>query len=83
MVVNSGIDYELRSTIHPDLHTDFMIRKMIDEVYELNVKSYYLQHFIQVEQTVGDLKPTKSKLNLLKYLPKLEHLFEHYGIRNG
>lgn len=82
IIVKSGVDYELRSTIHPDLHSDLMIRNMINEVSELQVNSYYLQHFIQVEKTVGELEPIKTKLDLTVYLPLLKNKFDRFGLRN-
>ena len=82
LIVKSEVQLELRSTLHPDLHSHRMILKMIDEVHSLGVKSYYLQHYKHVACTIGDLKEPSIKLDLNQYLPLLELYFEKFGIRN-
>ena len=83
LILTSGIDYELRTTIHSDLHSKEDIEEMIRELKKLGVKNYYLQKFVKAPKTLEDLKETTQNKSLVEMgLHQLKGNFENFGIRN-
>lgn len=58
LLQNSGIPYELRTTVHPELLDEADILQMIRECRELGYSgTYYLQFFFDAGKTLGNLRP--------------------------
>lgn len=57
----SGLPYEIRTTVHPDLLDEADILQMIREANNLGYKgTYYLQYFFTGVPTIGNMKaPTR------------------------
>ncbi len=82
-LASGGVDYEIRSTIHPDLHSKEDIFKMIQELKEIGIKNYYLQVFKMPPETVGEVRDVKFDSNFFKDIRiELEKSFIKTGIRN-
>jgi len=82
-LVNSGVDYEIRTTIHPDLHSRESIFKMMDELEEIGIKNYYLQVFKMPPETVGVVRDKKFENGFFDEIElELKKRFEKTGIRN-
>lgn len=82
-LVKSQIDYEIRTTIHSDIHTKEEILNMICEMKNIGVKNYYLQLYKQPIETVGNSNESnfdKEIFNEIKI--KLEETFDKTDIRN-
>ena len=83
LIINSKIDYEIRTTIHPDLHNENDIHTMIKELKNINIKSYFIQLFKMPPQTVGQIKDKNYDLSIIKKIEiKLKKNFLNSGIRN-
>jgi len=81
MIMNSGIDYEFRTTVVPGIHTE----KNFDEIAEWikGAKAYYLQEFRSIkiiDPTLKNKKNAKS-IDLEKIKDKIEKNFEFMGVR--
>ncbi len=82
-MVNSGIDYEIRTTIHSDIHNKEEIFNMIREMKSINVENYYLQLFKMPPETVGDSKDSSYEVGFFDDIKlELENSFEKTDIRN-
>lgn len=56
-LLQSNIDFEVRTTIHPDLLNHHDINFMINHLHSLGYdRPYYLQHFLETENNIGGLK---------------------------
>ncbi len=81
LIMNSGIDYEFRSTIVPTLHDEEEILKMAEKIK--TAKRYYLQNF-RPEKT---LDPDFEKIQpysfekLKEIRNKIKHLFDVCEVR--
>jgi len=83
LVINSKIPYEIRTTIHSDLHTREDISQMIKELKELKVKHYYLQAFNKPSKSVGEISDGLGTQSLVKqFQEELNSSFEISEIRN-
>jgi pyruvate formate lyase activating enzyme len=83
-IVNSGIDYEFRTTIHSEFLTFKDIKQMILELKEFGVKNYFLQNFLENTKTITDIKTSnKFKSQNKELLNELKYNFEKFGIRNN
>lgn len=60
ILVQSKLNFEVRSTVHSNLHNVDDINKMIEILYEKGYKgTYYLQNYLHVK-TLGDMKESQS-----------------------
>ena len=81
MLLESGIDYEVRTTADPQLLTKSNILKLAAELFRLGVKDYVLQRCrpvnpnLTVQSSAIDLKPD------LEVAIQLNDLFETFSIR--
>lgn len=58
----SGIDFEVRTTVHPDLLDEGDILQMIREARDLGYRgTYYLQFFFDTGNTLGHLPPPSRR----------------------
>lgn len=83
LIVNSKIDYEIRSTIHNDLHSKSDIQLMIKELKSLGVENYYLQNFVKQKKMVGKIgEGIGTETMLLEFNNMNEKEFKNIKIRN-
>ncbi len=54
-IVDSGIEYEIRTTIHNAFFSKEDITQMIMELKSIGVENYFLQSYKQPEETVGNI----------------------------
>lgn len=82
-LADSDMEYEIRTTVHPDLHSKKDIFKMIDELKKIGIKNYYLQVFKMPPQSVGEVRDVGFEKGFFDEIKgKLESNFEKSGIRN-
>ena len=67
-MINSDIEFEVRTTIHTDLLDENDINIIVDTLYKKGYKNtYYLQNFFDTQkETIGNIKPQKRKLDITK-----------------
>ena len=83
IIINSGIDYEIRTTIHSKLHSIEDIKNIVFELKELNVENFYLQLFKENEKNLTKLDESYFINSQIKYLKKLlNENFKYSDIRN-
>ncbi|GAX86774.1 pyruvate formate lyase activating enzyme [Lebetimonas natsushimae] len=66
MLINSNIEFEVRTTVHTDLLDENDINKIITILKNKGYKgTYYLQNFFETDkETIGNIGPQKRKLDL-------------------
>ncbi|MGB6329695.1 MAG: anaerobic ribonucleoside-triphosphate reductase activating protein [Halarcobacter sp.] len=73
----SGIEYEVRTTLHNDLLNVHDINEMQDILIENNYKKdYFVQNFLEVEN-IGDLKSSTQKFDFSKLDNKLNIIWRN------
>lgn len=61
----SGIEYELRTTVHPDLLEEAEVDEMLDFLEHSEFRgNYYLQHFQQAPRTLGRVADASRRFDL-------------------
>jgi pyruvate formate lyase activating enzyme len=80
LIANSGIDYEIRTTVFNGLSADDIIEAM-SELQALKVSSCYLQMFVYSQGCRSDLSATDMDVEYLT--GHLRRRFSKYGIRNS
>ena len=56
LLIKSGLNFEVRTTIHSDLLDEKAINEIIDILYLNNYKGiYYLQNYLHLEKNLGNL----------------------------
>jgi pyruvate formate lyase activating enzyme len=64
LLINTKIDFELRTTFHPKLLNNDDIKDMLDLIESLEYRGkYYIQNFIESKSNFGDLKKEIRKIN--------------------
>ena len=68
LLINSDIEFEVRTTIHTDLLDENDINIIVDTLYKKGYKNtYYLQNFFDTQkETIGNIKSQKRKLDVTK-----------------
>jgi|WetSurMetagenome_2_1015567.scaffolds.fasta_scaffold00013_125 pyruvate formate lyase activating enzyme len=79
IIANSGVEYEIRTTVFRGLSADDIIEAM-DELHDLKVMSYYLQMFVNSPGCRSDLSVPDMDVEYLQ--GHLRRRFSKYGIRN-
>lgn len=70
-LVSADVSFEVRTTVHPDLLQVEHLNTMIKELHALGYEgTYYLQHYLHVEETLGNIQPPAKPFPLAS----LEHL---------
>jgi pyruvate formate lyase activating enzyme len=63
-LLQSSIDFEVRTTVHADLLDEKDINIIIEDLHVRGYKkTYYLQNFLDTEENIGDLKTSHKKLD--------------------
>lgn len=82
LIKNSGIDYELRTTIVPNIHTKETIIEMANDIGK--AKKYFLQTFRNDKETISrsfnNVKPFPEE-ELREIIKEISPLFESVKIR--
>lgn len=74
-LLDDGIDFEVRTTIHPELLDVSDINEMIEVLVKMGYKNtYYLQNFLDVP-TLGNLKSSNKAFEKLKLRSDLNIVF--------
>jgi len=68
LLINSDIEFEVRTTIHTDLLDENDINIIVDTLYKKGYKNtYYLQNFFDTQkETIGNIESQKRKLDVTK-----------------
>lgn len=78
ILINSNIDYEIRTTVHADLISEEDINQIIDLLERKGFrKTYYLQNYLHAEN-IGNLAKPKKGFNF----EKLKNSYIRLGFRN-
>jgi pyruvate formate lyase activating enzyme len=68
MLIKSGINFEIRTTIHPDLLDTYDIQMMIKTLEDIGYNgTYYLQNFLESKENFGNLTKKPSSVDLKNF----------------
>jgi pyruvate formate lyase activating enzyme len=82
-LIDNGADLEIRTTVHTKLLSKEDIEKMIQELSSIGVKKYFLQGYIHLGETVGDVEDDPlSRRFIQEFEGILKENFEESGVRN-
>jgi len=79
LVLDSGIDYEIRTTYHPDLLTESNMLALAIELARANVKNWVIQTFRSKGCTDSALVANQHTSQSNAFLNRLEDLFLEYA----
>ncbi len=69
ILLNSGIPFELRTTIHPDITSEDDVNRMIETLEKLRYKGkYYLQFFFKTDKTLGNVSQNPRYFDVSKLI---------------
>ena len=72
-LIKNDFPFEARTTVHSDLLNEDDINCIIDDLHKRGYKhTYYLQNYLHVEDTVGEINQQKKLLNTNKLSDKLK-----------
>ena len=79
-LIKSGINFEVRTTVHTDLLDENDINKIIDILESMNYKGiYYLQNFFESDKkTLGNIGKQSKKLDIAKLSTKIPIEFRNF-----
>jgi len=79
-LIKSGINFEVRTTVHIDLLDENDINKIIDILESMNYKGiYYLQNFFESDKkTLGNIGNQSKKLDIAKLSTKIPIEFRNF-----
>lgn len=83
IIMESGIDYEFRTTVVPGIHSEEEFLEIAKWIK--GAKAYYLQEYremITLDEEIGE-KTKGKKIDLEKIKENIESYFEKIGIRNN
>jgi pyruvate formate lyase activating enzyme len=84
LILTSGVDYEVRTTVHPDLITARQLRRLALALAHFGVRRYALQAFRPQGCDDGHLARSVAPDYLTPRLGReIGSLFEHFEIRRG
>lgn len=64
-LIHADISFEVRTTVHPDLLDENAINAVIDDLHVKNYTgTYYLQHYLHVDETLGNISAPRHRFNL-------------------
>ena len=73
LLINSNIDFEVRTTLHADLLNESDINKIITDLVQRGYdKPYYLQQFLDTGFNIANLETPKSKFDKSLLLNNIE-----------
>ena len=63
-LIDSNIDFEVRTTLHPDLLDENDINHIIGELSSRGYKNrYFLQNFLETDDNIGNISTSNSVIN--------------------
>ena len=79
-LINSDIEFEVRTTVHTDLLNENDINEIIEILHNKGYKNtYYLQNFFDTDkETIGNIKPQKRVLDISKINNKIPLSFRNF-----
>jgi pyruvate formate lyase activating enzyme len=78
-LIEEDFPFEARTTVHSNLLTTEDINKIIDDLKTRGYKrTYYLQNYLHVEDTVGSMQEQTNLLDISKIDDKLEIDFREF-----
>ncbi|MEK6659438.1 MAG: anaerobic ribonucleoside-triphosphate reductase activating protein [Campylobacterota bacterium] len=73
LLINSNIDFEVRTTLHADLLNESDINKIITDLINRGYKKpYYIQEFRDTGSNIGDIQAPKNKFDKSLLLNDIE-----------
>ena len=82
LLLDSGLECEFRSTLHPDLLSPQELTKLADELDESGVKSLVVQKCVTERCREPSLRQVTQPLPDEGFLARLGERFEHFSLRN-
>ena len=79
-LINSDVEFEVRTTVHTDLLDENDINKIIDILAQKGYKGiYYLQNYFETDkETIGNIGPQKRTLDISKINKKIFLEFRNF-----
>jgi len=79
-LINSDMDFEVRTTVHTDLLDEDDVNEIIKILHQKGYKgTYFLQNFFETDkETIGNISPQKRKLDILKIDKKIKTEFRNF-----
>jgi pyruvate formate lyase activating enzyme len=83
-LIKSGVDFEVRTTVHTDLLDENDINEIINILHQKGYKgTYYLQNYFETDkETLGNIGPQKRKLDISKIIQSIPVEFRNFGDKN-
>lgn len=82
ILLQSGVSYECRTTVHPDLHSDDQLCNMADDLAKMGVACLILQRFRREGCTNDSLSPfSTTSFPNPQTIEHLSGLFSHFAVR--
>jgi pyruvate formate lyase activating enzyme len=73
LLINSDIDFEVRTTLHNDYLDENDINNIINDLVSRNYdKKYYIQNFIETTNNIANIKKSYKNFDKSKLLDSLE-----------
>jgi pyruvate formate lyase activating enzyme len=64
-LITSNFPFEVRTTIHSDLLNESDINEIVNDLHMRNYPhTYYLQNYLHVKDTIGDMPPQKHSIDI-------------------
>ncbi len=83
-LIGSGINFEVRTTVHPDLLDENNINRIIDDLASRGYKgTYYLQHYFHTSDNLGKLSLPRASFDSALLSDGLEIQLRHFPAGGG
>jgi len=84
LLLESGVPYEIRTTVHPLYHTRDSLLRLAEELRELGVRNYVLQEFRPQGCTDGKVSSYTTQEFLDEVLrSRIGGMFDSFSVRRG
>jgi len=78
-LIKTGFPFEARTTVHSNLLNENDINEIISDLSQRNYKhTYYLQNYLHVEDTVGNMSPQKHHIDIKKINTNIKVEFREF-----
>lgn len=82
-VLNSGIDYEIRCTLHPDQLDNDQLQRWASELHQLGARNVALQHCVTPRCNDIALRQCHAMRPDREFLDRLGRDFDHFVVRDA
>lgn len=65
-LIEKGVDFETRTTVHPDISNEAEISNLLKQLSGYGVKKHYLQFFFAVGESLGNVSQTPRYFDMSK-----------------